>query len=262
MIFGYVLGFKNPVSTRIARYLSFFSRHRRECPVRKHRKRNLTITCMSHFDANDVQMYNPPRSVLELLLVNKQIKHEALPFFFENSFIFDASTVKRPLPNDCNARFEMIQDVTFLWTTDNILDIVKALYRLPGLAKLSLIVSFLPGNRPGRLRNRPLSNIRGVEELSHLRGMTKVELAGKDLIRRASGGWKAADINHPAAIGPFLRFMLMRPKPPGYEEDLKFHMAALGGLYALSYVQYPWLMLLRSLDDDDDCRPLRWQGGG
>ncbi len=245
MIYGYVLGFKNPVSTRVARHLSFYSRHLRECPVRKHHKRHLTITCTSHFDANDVQTYEPPPSVLEFLLVSKVVKQEALPLVFENNFILDAATVRWPLPVDCNARFEMIQDVTFLWSTYKILKIMKALYRLPRLRNLSLIVNFWPDDRPWRMRNKSLSKTRGFEELSHLRGLKKVELAGKDLIRRAGGRWEEIDINDPAAIGPRLRFMLMLPKPPGYEEDMKFHMEALGGLYAVFCVQYNWLMHLR-----------------
>ncbi len=245
MIYGYVLGFKNPVSTRVARHLSFFSRHLSECPVRKHHNRRLTIMCTSHFDANDVQTYGPPPSVLEFLLVSKQVKEEALPLFFENNFILDAATVRWPLPVDCNARFEMIQDVTFLWSTAKILNIVKALYRLPRLRNLSLLVSFWPDDRPWRMRKKSLSKTRGFEELSHLRGLKKVELPGKDMIKRADRGWEEIDINHPAAIGPRLRFLLMLPKPPGYEEDMKFHMEALGGLSAIYFVWYIRLILLR-----------------
>ncbi|KAL8903076.1 MAG: hypothetical protein Q9207_004171, partial [Kuettlingeria erythrocarpa] len=230
MIYTYVLGFKHPVSMRTARYLTFSLRHLRECPARKHQKCKLTLTCTNRFDANDVDTIEPPRSVLELLLVSKQIKQEALPTFFENSFVFDGSMGRFPVPIiDSVARFEMVQDVTFLWSSDNILNLVRALYRLPLLRILALIIEFHPHwQQPRSLANKSPSKTRGFEELSHLRGLEKVELAGSDLIGCAGGGWEKVDINHPAAIGPHLRLMLMRPKPPGYEEDLKFRMEALG----------------------------------
>ncbi|KAL8921332.1 MAG: hypothetical protein Q9208_005764 [Pyrenodesmia sp. 3 TL-2023] len=243
MIYGHVLGFKNPVRLVETRYLSFFTRHVCDCPVRIHRRvpKSPTLKCTSHFDASDVDTYEPPRSVLELFLVSKQVSNEALPLFFEqNSIIFETSRVGIPLQDSlCTNRFELIQNVTLLWSSAKILETVKALYRLPRLRRLALIISFWPNSRPWRLRNKPLATMKGMAELSHLRELEEVNLAGKDFIRRVDGEWNEVDINHPAAVGPWLRFMLMRPKQPGYEKDLEFHMEALGGMSTWSHIVEP-----------------------
>lgn len=107
--------------------------------------------------------------------------------------------------------------------------VVKALYRLPLLRSLAIIVEYL-------LEDESLRTTRGSEKLSHLRGLRELKLAGKDMIRRTDGIWDEVDINHPAAVGPWLRFMVMRPKQPGYEKDLEFHLEASGGVFTPSCI--------------------------
>ncbi|KAL8742402.1 MAG: hypothetical protein Q9184_008263, partial [Pyrenodesmia sp. 2 TL-2023] len=160
-----------------------------------------------------------------------------------NSIIFAALRNGIPLQHSLVLkRFQLIQDVTFIWSRANILIVVKALYRLPLLRSLAVIIEYLP-------EDKSLRTTKGSEKLSYLRGLRELKLAGKDLIERVDGTWEEVDINHPAAVGPWLRSMVMRSKPPGHEKDLEFHLEASGGLFTGSYVIHSQLIPPRFLMD-------------
>ena len=62
-------------------------------------------------------------------------------------------------------------------------------------------------NREGNLKSA-----RGMNQLRKLRGIKELKLVGTDRKRNGDGLWEYIDVEHPDAVGPWLRAQVTQPK--------------------------------------------------
>ncbi|KAL8703812.1 MAG: hypothetical protein Q9225_008108 [Loekoesia sp. 1 TL-2023] len=239
MIFKHVFHFKNPISFCDSYTISFIRCHTHHCKINNHRIEEGGFICTNPFDPDDSVFYEAPPTIFEILLTSKAIRKEALSAFFAvNSVLFTSFWEIRHCQTRMNRRrFQLLQDVTIVWEGAGVIGGVKTLCRLPLLQKLSVIIDF------GRYRlvsDDSLKNVEGIPELSRMRGLSELKMAGRDRVRRYDivedygisdsiwndveegddPEWKAVSVWHPRAVGPWLRDLVTQPKPATYEADM------------------------------------------
>ncbi|OBT82101.1 hypothetical protein VE02_09036 [Pseudogymnoascus sp. 03VT05] len=225
-IYELVLGFDRPVTlTRTTDiYRKHAKYHMNSCPSDKHQElpnlsgsvadREYATWCVDLYTDKQRKL-DFPRSVLSIRHVCKQINEEMRYLFFAiNEFHFrNAAFAQRAFEGMANEKATLaIEVMGFRFHGDN----APKLY--PALAKacpnLRVLKVFMDPHKGVAIsgRNKSLRRARGVEAFAaYIAGLEKLEtfeIVGKDYVNETVDGaeaWVQADINHPLAVGSWLR---------------------------------------------------------
>ncbi|KAL8658545.1 MAG: hypothetical protein Q9226_000920 [Calogaya cf. arnoldii] len=214
MIWESLLRFPRPVYLQTPENLSSHGHHERICHINFHRSVGDTIYCTNHFNPADIIAHKAPRSVLEISLTSKALRAEVLTEFFAlNSILVTFPDRLLRFESEASHYFTRIESLTLCWCKQPVLcsiNGIRALQRMPALEKLAIVIHYNEAilNRGGNLRAA-----RGMTQLSELRGIKELKLVGTDRKRDAEGNWQDIDVMDSAAVGPWLREQVTRPKP-------------------------------------------------
>lgn len=214
MIYGWHLVSRKRIVLVQQRDLSFDSHHRAICKVNRH----------SHGGSRELECTDPfsrvttfvraPRSRLELLRVSKSVHNESLgEFCVKNVFQFRSLAEMSAFTAACPRRVRLLKQVmltfksppphTSSWST-----------RLRDFLALESLQLLLDHRDSDAVLNqaRNLETARGMASfMSGLKGIKKLDMVGKDQIM-IKGTLNTVSVNHPNAVGPIIRRMVMRPR--------------------------------------------------
>ncbi|KAL8895728.1 MAG: hypothetical protein Q9192_003472 [Flavoplaca navasiana] len=171
----------------------------------------VTIFSTDRFDPTIVRIYKTPASVLEISLCSKALRTEALPVFFvTNSILCTSAGQLSILEVQASHHFTMIRSLT-LCISKNGCDTFElmVLERMPALEILAIIIHFnnVHLNREGNLKSA-----RGMNQLRKLRGIKELKLVGTDRKNNGDGFWEYIDVEHPDAVGAWLRVQVTQTR--------------------------------------------------
>ncbi|KAI4249348.1 MAG: hypothetical protein L6R42_009036, partial [Xanthoria sp. 1 TBL-2021] len=212
MIWDLLLRFPRPVVLTTPDRLSSHDHHKRLCPANRHDCVDDTLICYNRFDPMDINEYKAPRSVLEISLTSKELRKETLSVFFAINTIM-LTGIERLMSFEVLAahHLKMIRNLRLYWSKyDFSAAGVHVLLRMPALEKLQIEINYSSAhlNRAGNLKAA-----RGMTQLCELRGIKELKLVGLDRMRGDNGDWQDIDVEHPNAVGPWLRAQVTKPKP-------------------------------------------------
>ncbi|KAI9871383.1 MAG: hypothetical protein M1830_002967 [Pleopsidium flavum] len=221
-IYHYHLVLPEPVKPTKPSQTTFVLQHMNNCPLSKHtpsssRDRNEAdktgiLKCKDAFTGFERDLLIP-ESVLAILLVSRQVCSEAIHIFYRfNHFIFTNVECINHFIINVNDRYLDLAELSFAFSSTTAVVVFSKLADCRYLTKLHVKMRFDASYV--RLNNgKTLATAAGMKELRKIRGIEVLDLAGRDRLSTASGGWIELDINEEAAIGPKLRQDLMKPRP-------------------------------------------------
>ncbi|KAI4279825.1 MAG: hypothetical protein L6R38_004942 [Xanthoria sp. 2 TBL-2021] len=211
MIWGLLLRFPRPVVLTTPHKLSSHDHHKRLCPANRHDCVDDTLICYNRFDPTDINEYKAPRSVLEISLTSKELRKETLSVFFAiNTIMLTGIDRLKSLKVSAGHHLKMIRNLRLCWSKyDFSVGGVRVLLQMPALENLEIEINYSSAhlNRAGNLKAA-----RGMTQLCELRGIKELKLVGMDRMRDDNGDWRVIRVEHPDAVGPWLRKQVTKPK--------------------------------------------------
>lgn len=158
-----------------------------------------------------VRFCKAPASILEITTCSKALRTEALPVFFAtNRILCNFAGQLLDLELRVSHHFTMIRSLTLCISKDGCDSIhLLVLQRMPALENLAISID-ISNVRLNRKDN--LKSARGMTQLRKLRGIKELTLVGTDRKQNDDGGWEYIDVEHPDAVGPWLRAQVTQPK--------------------------------------------------
>lgn len=224
-VYRYLMVFPEPIHPAPKKGVTVYTQHIRGCPLNWHQytsqgaSGHAEIRCENRFTSRvDIKLI--PETVLSILGTCHEVRKGAVDIFYrENHFILGGMISTADFLAGIGDRFLHLSELSFQFETEKAQLVFGYLAKCRALKKLHLFIDvqnryLWTGGRsaytPAREQQRSLRDVPAMKHLLSLRGLEVLELGGFDRIAVPSG-YTLVDINHPAAIGPYLRATVTAP---------------------------------------------------